>query len=160
LNEPVAVTVRGPVEVQGSVEVLTDALKTVFNKTISGGVPAGASFNTLTSLPVIPDGKRLIIETISVWVTVTPNQKATAFLLTGGVGTIQHLLRFAIPLTSQGVYGSPNPSEYWTGTQKVRIVIDPRYSNQPSFNVYRTGTDIAGFLATIAGYLEDIPATL
>jgi hypothetical protein len=35
-DQPVAVTVTGPVEVQGYVEVLNDALKTVFNKRVTG----------------------------------------------------------------------------------------------------------------------------
>ena len=154
INEPVTVRVTGPVEVQGSVEVLNDALKTVFNRSMFAPIPIGLS-NELLPFPSIPAGKRLVIETLSVTVEVDATQRARASFSTSGVSTSANALQFAIPLTSQGVFGT---REIFVGTQKVRIVVDPRFHVQPVFNVFRTGT--TGFVSgSFAGYLEDIPAT-
>jgi hypothetical protein len=157
VNEPVAVTVAGPVEIQGSVEVLNDALKTVYNRTITGSVSGGV--NGFIQVPALPSGKRLVIETISVWVQLAAGQKATAFLFVSGqlVGaTVTNGSAIALPLTSQGLYGS---DEFFTGVHKVRVVVDPRINSSMSFNIYRTGTAAVPVSCSFAGYLEDIPAT-
>jgi hypothetical protein len=158
LKEPVAVTVTGPVEVQGYVEVLNDALKTAFNKRLIGQMPAN-TINALVSLPAIPAGKRLVIEAIGVTALVAANTKATAFLTANGVSDTSNAMAIPLPLTSQGAFGL-FPREHYMGLHKVRIVIDPRYVNGAQFNVFRSGIgDIAEVTCTIIGYLEDIPAT-
>jgi len=154
-----SVGVSGPVEVQGYVEVLNDALKTVFNKRISDEIPANF-INRIISLPPIPAGKRLVIEAIGVTALVSPNAKATAFFQGTGIGEGSNALSIPLPLTPQGVFGI-TPREHYMGLHSMRMVIDPRFTNNPQINVFRSSgaTDVSSVTCTILGYLEDIPAT-
>ena len=154
-----SVGVTGPVEVQGYVEVLNDALRTVFNKRVTGEI-ASNFINTIVSFPAIPAGKRLVIEAIGVTAFVAPNSKATAFFTGTGVGDGANALSIPLPLTSQGVFGL-TPSEHYMGLHPVKIVIDPRFTNSPQINIFRSsGTNVVSpVTCNILGYLEDIPAT-
>jgi hypothetical protein len=157
VNDPVAVTLTGPVEVQGSVEVINDALKTPFNKRM-GGVMSPTAINAILQLPEIPSGKRLVIEAIGITAYVAPNSKATAILSASAVGEPNNAMAVPLPLTAQGTFGL-TPREYCMGLHNVRIVIDPRYVALPEINVFRSAFgDPADVRCTILGYLEDIPA--
>lgn len=170
VKDPVAVTVTGPVSVQGSVgvtgpvsvqgsvEVLNDALKTAFNKRVSAQIGSN-TVNAIVSVPPVPSGKRLVIEAIGVSAFLPANSQATAFFQTGGIGDASNAINLPLPLTSQGIFGI-TPEEHYMGLHQVRIVIDPRFNNSPQINVFRNGTlDLARVTCTIVGYLEDIPAT-
>jgi hypothetical protein len=153
------VGVTGPVSVQGSVEVLNDALKTVFNKRVSAEISSNV-INAIVSIPSIPSGKRLVIEAIGVSAFLAANSQATAFFQTTGIAGASSAISIPLPLTSQGAFGI-TPREHYMGLHQVRIVIDPRFSTNPQINVFRNGNfvDPAQVICTILGYLEDIPAT-
>lgn len=148
------VGVQGPVEIQGYVEVLNDALRTTFNRRISGTI-APNNINAIFSLPAIPAGKRLVIEAIGVAAVVKANTKATAFLLLNGTESIS----LPIPLTPQGAFGL-DPREHCMGLHQVRIVVDPRVVTSMQLNVFRNidFTEAASVTCNLMGYLEDIPA--
>jgi hypothetical protein len=170
VKDPVAVTVTGPVSVQGSVgvtgpvlvdgyvEVVNDSLKTVFNKRVTAQIQANFT-NAIILVPTIPSGKRLVIEAIGVTAFLAANSQATAFFQATGIGDVSNAINIPLPLTSQGVFGI-TPREHYMGLHQVRIVVDPRFSTNPQFNVFKNGaSDLAEVTCTILGYLEDIPAT-
>ena len=171
VKDPVAVTVTGPVSVQGSVgvtgpvsvqgyvEVVNDASKIVFNKRVSAEISSN-TINAIVSVPSIPSGKRLVIEAIGVSAFLAAGSQATAFFQTSGIADASSAISIPLPLTSQGIFGI-TPRENYMGLHQVRIVVDPRFSNSPQINVFRNGNfvDPAQVICTILGYLEDIPAT-
>lgn len=170
VREPVAVTVtgpvsvqgsvgvNGPVSVQGSVEVLNDSLKTAFNKRVTAQIASNV-LNAIVSVPPVPSGKRLVIEAIGVSAFLPANSQATAFFQTTGIGDSSNAINIPLPLASQGIFGL-TPEEHYMGLHQVRIVIDPRFTTNPQINVFRNGSlDLARVTCTILGYLEDIPAT-
>ena len=151
INEPLAVTVTSPVEVQGAVEVLNSGLRTPFLKTISASIAANTLNGTINfSIPV---GKRLIIETISVRASLPTGQALQASF--SGIGAETFTL--FLPMSLQGTFG---PNDVYVTTQKVRLIIDRRLIPVLGVDVLRSGAGAATFHATVAGYLEDQPAVL
>jgi hypothetical protein len=151
INEPVAVTVTGPVEVEGTVEVLNSALRTPFHKTLSATISANTVNGTLNFS--IPTGKRLVIETLSVRASVPAGQAVQASF--SGIG--QDTFSLFLPLSLQGSFGG---NDVYVTTQKVRLIIDRRLITILATDVLRSGGGPANFQATVVGYLEDQPAVL
>ena len=153
LNEPVAVTVTGPVEVQGSVEVLNDALKVPYNRTFEITLGDGISARTVT-VGGLTAGKRLVIQTIGVEVRCGPGQKVSAGV--GGTGALTDRFFLPIPVSDHGVI----VRQTFVGAQAVKVIIDPRIITGLTVAVGRSAsTGIADAFFTICGYLEDLPVT-
>lgn len=155
VNEPLAVTVAGPVEVQGAVEVLNDALKVPYNRRFEVTLTNGIS--TLTgTIGGLTAGKRLVIETIGVRVRAEPGQKVLVQLGGNGVASID---TFFLPLPLVD-HGEISTRQQFLGAHAVKMMIDPRVINALVISMARsasTGTLEAAF--TVCGYLEDLPAT-
>ena len=151
--------VKEPTEVQGVVEVLNDVLRVPFRKTIGGSTTAPGTFPFPGGFIKhdIPAGKRLIVETISLQVRVTPGQNVLVQMqnVRGGSlidATVQ------LPVQKQGTFGS---MDYLTATHNVMLRLDGgQFDNEISFAVERDATTGSLELsATIFGYLVDIPPT-
>jgi hypothetical protein len=151
----VAVTVVGPVEVQGAVEVVNDALKIPYNKHSSQPILDGSAFATVI-FPQIPVGKRLVIETLSAIIAVPAGQAGYSEFSVASVGPNGQAFLVPLAVTPQGTYG--NESRY-IGTHKVKIIIDSRMSYDLRFSVVRTAkVGLGWYNVSINGYLEDVPA--
>src|SRR5690606_37350133 len=94
VEEPLAVEVQGPVEVQGVVEVLNDILRQPYVRSINV-----ASAPSPTANFDIPEGKRLVIESI-VFQTSRPTNESNRVFMHPMVGPGQRLL---VPLPIQSI---------------------------------------------------------
>jgi hypothetical protein len=153
VNEPVAVTVTGPVEVHGSVEVLNDALKVPYNRVFEITLADGSSSTTF-SPGGLTAGKRLVIETIGVEVRGVPGQKVVVHV---GGNTVALADRFFLPIPVSD-HGQFFTRQIFAGAQAVKMIMDPRVITGLNVSLGRnasTGTAEARF--TICGYLEDLP---
>jgi hypothetical protein len=160
VNQPVAVTVTGPVEVQGTVEVLNDALRTPFSRVVTGSFldtssSAGAGFP-------IPAGKRLIIKNVSLHVSVPFAAEqaviGSLYVAASGTGsnTSPHSFNLSLSLLAQGKFGD---RARFVGTHSVDIIVDPRIHAGITFGAERAHTVGAGVIsATLVGYLEELSA--
>src|SRR5687768_10344642 len=155
IDQPVAVTVTGPVEVQGSVEVLNDALKVPYNRMFEVSLADGISSRTST-VGGLTAGKRLVIETIAVEVRGVPGQKVSVNV--GGTAVaLTDRFFLPIPVSDQGQFFT---RQIFAGAQAVKIMIDPRKISGLVVALGRnasTGPAEATF--TFCGYLEDLPVT-
>lgn len=150
-----AVTVSGPVEVQGSVEVLNDALRIPYNKLISQPLPNGSAFAGY-NFPAIPAGKRLVIETMAVIIAVPAGQSGYAEFSVNGQGPNGQAFGLPLSVSPQGTYGGESR---FIGTHKVKIIIDPRVSFGLHISVSRTSNvGVGWYNVALNGYLEDLPA--
>ena len=153
---PPPVPIEGEVTVKGTVdvEVINDALKIPFNRTIQVEVPANQpSFEK--HIPGIPAGKRLVIETFSALAIVPSGQAAFASITASSWDSALAWVYHA-PLNLVGEW--PGGTRY-IGLHKLRVTCDPRAVAYPSVRGSRnvvSGT--AQFQITVGGYLEDIPA--
>jgi hypothetical protein len=164
VNQPVAVTVSGPVEVQGTVEVLNDALKTPFHATQQTSLNAGIE-NAVISFPPLPAGKRLIIEVITVRATVPLGQNVAARLVLFPVPnspnpSVQIADLAVQPQGTFTAWNNPFPgNDYgsvYVATHTARFRVDAgRHS--VVIDVRRSGPGTASMVASVFGYLEDIP---
>ena len=146
LNEPVAVTVTNPVEVQGSVEVVNDALKTPFLKSVAVTINAG--FEEVENTPIaLPANKRLVIEAITVSVNGALGQTGWATLGLGGARA--HL--------ATQIIGSNSFSTRSIGTHAFKARVNTSQTPQLGLQVQRTNsTGIATFTVSLFGYTEDL----
>jgi hypothetical protein len=141
-TQPAQVEVTKPVQVQGGVEVLNDALCVPYLRSVTVNYP-----NSYGSFS-IPAGKRLIIETIAVEVlTKFPDSKSVPQLYTPAGD------RFPLAVQFLGVdttgYG------HLVGTQSIKLRYDaPSGPSQTTFLIEYAGADF--FRASIAGYLVDL----
>jgi hypothetical protein len=155
IKEPVSVTVDGPVEVQGVVEVINDVLRQPFRQTRSQTTSVGLSA-TIVDFDV-PAGKRLIVETISIRARVNLNEVVEASMSTPGTdGT--NATSTALPLAKQGTFSTTNFPDHYSALHSVRIRVDgTAATNELSFILTRNLTAGSGELVvTVHGYVVDI----
>ena len=153
LAQPVEVKVVNPVEVHGLIETINDALKTPFHLTtpvlLSDGQPDRGA-----ALYQVPAGKRLTIETISVFLNLGATQRAiVGFTAVGATGTTTGSYMYAaLPLQLQGQFGS---TVVLSGLQSVKIILDAATPDL-SWRIDRSGSvGIVEGRISISGYLED-----
>src|SRR5688500_656570 len=96
-----AVKVVGPVDVQGAVEVINDALTIPSNHGYSILIPDGSSPSAV-NFPEIPTGKRLIIETMSARLYLTVGQSGYVDFSVAGMGPNGQAFAVPIPVSAQG----------------------------------------------------------
>jgi hypothetical protein len=155
---PVTGTVTGEVKLTNSlvdVAVVNDVVNKpymvsrLFN--ISGGRATGSiDFD-------IPDGMRLIVETISVSITLDAPGNAVMQYLTavGGYSQFGH-----IPLQPQGtiIDSSGRPGTWIVGMQAITLRLDAQPGKDDEFTLYPTVSPVDGSgSASVAGYLVPIP---
>jgi hypothetical protein len=142
-----------PVKVTGTpaVEVVNDALYEPYIKLAGVSLSDGTLLGQVTF--DIPDGKRLVIETVSVQVAVPSGQKVRVFLdVTEGLGSLLGVLPVQSPGPILGV-------EYFVANLPFKLRKDaiPGHTDEI---VVRMGRDSssggASLLATIYGYLVDL----
>jgi hypothetical protein len=143
IAQPVEVVVKNAVEVQGSVETLNDAFYEpyrAFKTASTSGLNTGVQFD-------IPAGKRLVIETITLSISVLPGQKAAAYLQ-----VTNELPPFYLTVESQGVFFE---REQFAGTHPVKLRIDgPESGSAFTIGVARTTVgENMSIVASVAGYL-------
>ena len=128
--------------------------------------PLGNGFSS-GSLP-IPEGKRLVIENVSVISRIPEGLKAEVNFYTymdndgDGVGGIEDIVFHRIPLTDQGVFDGTAISVF---NQKMLVFADSKIGDATYTVVAQArvnGTVPANAPSqvqfTISGYLEDLPA--
>jgi len=154
VNTPAApVPVTGTVAVKGTptVEVVNDALYEPYIKLAGVSLSDGTLLGQVTF--DVPDGKRLVIETVSVQAAVPSGQKVRVFLdVTEGIGSLLGVVPVQSPGPILGV-------EYFVANLPFKLRKDaiPGHTDEI---VVRMGRDSsvgdAGLLATIYGYLVDL----
>jgi len=151
----VSLTGGQPVDVQGSVETLNDALHQPYLKTDFANVEAG-SYSASVSVPV-PAGKRLVIETIAVRVGVPVGQTALVSLTatSEGAGVV-------MPVAMQSSVDwnvSTGHFTKYSSTLPVHLRADGPTNADGAliFEIERNTNVGSGDLrVTIAGYLVDL----
>lgn len=146
LNEPVAVTVSGPVEVQGTVDVLNDALRTPFRHTEVVSLPDGTFART--GAVTLPAGKRLVIETVVASASLPGGQNAVAAVsIPGGHNAY-------LSLQSHGNFGG---NTFFVGTHPITLRIDTVQTPTINLDTGRSaGAGTGTFRVSVFGYTEDI----
>jgi hypothetical protein len=146
VEEPLAVEVQGPVEVQGVVEVINDVLRQPFVQSVnvpSAGSPT-ANFD-------IPDGKRLVIESIAFQASRPSNETNRMFLQPLVSATQRQLV--PLPVQFISVEGA---ASYLISLLPLKLRLDSVPGSDNEVQI-RRGTGGNGTLnASIFGYLVDI----
>jgi hypothetical protein len=143
---------QSTVEVQGSVEVLNEALRTPYHKSVNLTVPLNIQ-NAMFTLPAIPSGKRLVIKNVSVHAKVVPGE--TAYAIIGLRPEVNGNL--FIPMPAMGTF---KPFDVCIGNASTHMIFDQRLNQSIFVEVVRSGSAITFFWVRITGYLEDAPAVL
>lgn len=140
-----------PVEVTNATNTVEIVHREAFQRSIHN-IPGQADVDFVRFNVSVPDGKRLVIESASVHVTVPSGQSVTARISANGppgnpVGT-QHFV-----LSRQGSFGG---NDVFTGNHSMLLWAGPG-DNNVGITVKRSSS--TGFLvveAAIVGYLEDL----
>jgi hypothetical protein len=127
--------------------------------------PAGTGFSSGTL--AIPDGKRLVIENVSVVGRVPEGMKLEVNFFThmdndgDGVGGIEDIVFHRIPMTDQGVFDGTTLSAF---NQKMLVFADSKIGDasyavvaQARLNGMPPANSFVQVQFTISGYLEDLP---
>ena len=114
--------------------------RTFFEQSARVELPSGLTGRAVAILSV-PAGKRAVIETITVQVSVPPGQTPQA-----------ELNLHQLSLTRHGPF--LGDGDLWTGTHSVRIYSDPEQVRAVGFARFPAAGD-ASALFTITGYLEN-----
>lgn len=150
---PTPVSGAKPVEVVGAVDIAGEPFKQRFTITKSIWIYKGYA-SGYADIP-LPPGKRLVIETLSIWGTLPPGSKAfsqvSIYKTNGNYLDDGKLL---LPLADISPYGSTHMYSNVTSAT-LRFNTDV---HQLRVDVFTTDTAPNGSLfdATIFGYLEDI----
>jgi hypothetical protein len=143
----------GAVNVQGVVEVLNDTLTQPFRQTrisLDVVVTHGTSPVTFD----VPFGKRLIVESVTIFARVAQGQKA---LVRGIVsGSQGGAAAIDLTLTPQGTFGA---LDMFTATTPLSVRVDGTVStDEISFVLERNANSGPAFLSvSVFGYLVDSP---
>jgi hypothetical protein len=141
---PAPVTVQGPVNVQGVVEVINDVLRQPYVR--SGSASSDAPIVTFD----IPDGKRLIIETVAFQAS-RPAADANRMFFEPLINGERHLVPLPIQFTS--VEGAVS---YLISMIPMTARIDSATNSTTELR-FRRGSGAVGSLnVTVFGYLVDI----
>ena len=153
-QETTPVTVEGDVSVHGAVAVLNDSLNTPylagFNRTIAAGQTNGElAFD-------IPDGKRLVIETINVSVRALQGQPIQGtFVFSNGHGIV--LGEF--PLQPTGLVFPGTIQEIQVAFPPIKARVDAQTGLTDEVRVVVSRGDTTGtasLTVTVMGYLVDL----
>ena len=151
----VANTPAEPVPVTGEVEVLNDSLYQPYIKTGAFFLANGVS---LAELPFdVPDGKRLILETVAVQANVQPGQKVRISLDSQVAPAINKYVIGVLPVQLGAIIGS----EYYIANQPFKLRQDWFSGSHDEILVRMLRDSSAGdasLLVTIYGYLVDSPS--
>lgn len=138
------VSIAGTVNVQGVVEVLNDVLRTPFVQS------ASASSDSPTVTFDVPDGKRLVIQTIAFQAS-RPTADANRMFFEPLIDSSRHLVPLPVQFTS--VEGAVS---YMISMISLSARIDSVPGNTTELR-FRRGTGAVGSLnVTVFGYLVDI----
>ncbi len=149
-SEPTVVTVDGTVAVAGAVEVVKTPVKTPYFQS-KYRVLDFADWTSSISFD-IPQGKRLVVETVTFTANI-PNGQISASMALYDSANNGHSI--ALPLQYQGTFGNPALLRY-VSTQAVTVRVDPQQIGLLLVNVDRTNGGQGYYTVTIAGYLEDL----
>jgi hypothetical protein len=141
------VTVEGPVSVQGVVEVINDAMRQPYVRTV---------FVSASDQPVaefdIPDGKRLIIEMVAFQAGRAPTDLSRMFLQPL-IGTQRQL----IPMPIQSTVDDPSGSTtYMISMISLKLRIDSVPGSGTEIQIRRGAGGVSSMFATVSGYLVDL----
>ena len=145
-----------PVPVNGSVDVSNDVVNTPYLESRSAafnaqGLNEGLSFD-------VPDGMRLIVETIAVRVTLNgPGFAAMQFVNRKGAGVPQ--AGGALALLSQGaIEDAFGPLTWLVGSHAIKLRIDAVPETEDELIFFPRLSPVSGTLnVLVAGYLVPIP---
>jgi hypothetical protein len=162
VSQPVEVKVVNPVAVQGTVEVLNDALKTPYYMELVSLIPEGSVIPLASGEPrTVPVGKRFVVETVTAYAETPAGQYPNVLLflpiLAGAPSDTSHGV-VQLFLQHQGsffFYGGQDFS-VWKSAQPLRLIVD---SNRNSIGASFTRSAPAGqsrLSVYLAGYLEDL----
>lgn len=145
-NRPTTpVSVEGTVDVQGMVEVLNDVLRQPYVVTVSSNSSSAPSVDF-----DIPDGKRLIVETIAFQASTSTGSVSRMFLhpLVNGSQPFVPL-----PIQTTSVEG---PSTYLISMLPMKMRVDSAPGSTREIFIRRGTGDVGTLTATICGYLVDL----
>ena len=127
--------------------------------------PLGNGFSSGTL--AIPDGKRLVIENVSVVGRIPEGMKLEVNFFThmdndgDGVGGIEDIVFHRIPMTDQGVFDGTSLSAF---NQKMLVFADSKIGDatyavvaQARLNGLAPANALTQVQFTLSGYLEDLP---
>lgn len=143
----------GPITVDGTVTAQAPAPFRVFqtsqiaaDDTISEGC-----------LSTVPAGRRLVVESVSVFVFVPEGQAVLAALQLRAPGTDAKVADYIVPLSSQGaVLGGVISRDRIAGTEALRAYVEPGESLEVV--AIRNQDDLAGELrCTVSGHYVTLP---
>lgn len=143
-----------PVTVEGAVEVVNDSFNTPFLQGFVTDMGAGQNYGELAF--DIPDGKRLVIETINVSVSAPPGQifvgTFTFLSSRGGVSG-----NFPVQRTGFVFPGSNRENQVAHPPLRARVDARPGVTNEVTVVVARNdATETARLTVNIFGYLVDL----
>ena len=139
-----------PVPVTGAVEVVNDALYMPYIKLASATLPNGTKLGEVTF--DIPEGTRLVVETVSVQASVPAGQKVRVMLdVLEGISPVLSVVPVQSPGPFEGV-------EYYIANLPFKLRKDAMPGNTDEIRVRMSRdsmTGEGGLLVTIHGYLID-----
>jgi len=150
-------TPANPVPVTGSVEVVNDSLYEPYIKTAFFEIADGVRLGEVTF--DVPDGKRLILETVAVQASVPEGQKVRVSLQAQVNPAINPYVIGFLPVQSPGpILGV----EYYVANQPFKVRQDWFSGSNAEIKVSMLrdlsgGT--GGLFVTVFGYLVDSPST-
>jgi hypothetical protein len=139
-----------PVQVQGVVEIINDVLRVPFVKSAAAGTMVSVLRPIVTF--DIPDGKRLIIETIA-FQTSRPNAESARVFFEPRVVLGEDRLLIPLPIQTESVEG---PTTYLISAMPFSMRLDSISGSSTELS-FRMGSNTPTFLqVTVAGYLVDL----
>jgi hypothetical protein len=119
-----------------------------FRTTLFSTFNAGFAASTSAGPFVVPGGKRLVIEFVTVNITL-PAQQQAQFARLDTTGSFNQYLS----LTPAGNDATGKP--VFIGTHRIFVILEPGTS-MDAFGVRNSGTDFGVLIMTLSGYLVDI----
>lgn len=146
IEEPLSVAVQGPVEVQGVVEVLNDVLRQPYAVSLNAPLSASPTANF-----DIPDGKRLVIESIAFQASRPGNEVTRMFMHPLITPTQRQLVPLPVQFTADD--GSVS---YLISLIPLKLRIDSVPGSDNEIQIRRGNGGNGTLNASIFGYLVDI----
>jgi hypothetical protein len=137
-------TAASPAIVRNVDRASAQPFRMTLNATFSAGFAATSPTNSL----VVPAGKHLVIEFVTVLITL-PNGQASQFARLDASGPFNEYLL----VTAVGNDGAGKAN--FVGTHRVFVILEPGMSVN-AFAIRNGGTDSGTVAMTVSGYLEDI----
>lgn len=161
---PVPVSVQGSLSVSGNVSVTNsvlhvDALNDILNEPyfVSRSGAFGASETFVEKVFDIPDGKRLIIETITVRAAL--DAPGVAFVQFGYVNAQSVQESGELSMQAQGTIPGTFVSSFWlAGTHPVKFRVDAVVGKTDELHFFLRRSAVGGtWNVLVAGYLVPLP---